>query len=130
MVARMFRPLLACVSLVILLIAVGCAHHRQPYAYAPPYAPPVYPQPGLPQQAIPAQPVAYPAAPATVQTPLPPGAVAPTMPVGSQPYSAGIVPTAATMPCPPSCDPCMTTGVGVPVTYEAAAQTQPCPPGL
>jgi len=113
-----------------MLAAQGCAHHRHPYAYAPPYAPPVYPQPGMPQQAVPAQPVAYPAAPAAVQTPLPPGAVvAPTMPVAPQTYPTGVVPTSASLPCPPTCDPCAAGGVVMPVSYEAGVQTQPCPPG-
>jgi len=114
----------------------GCAHHRQPYAYAPPYAPPVYPQPGMPQQQLPAQPVAYPAA-GSVQTSLPAGAVvAPTMPMASpegysQPATPGaIVPTGSSMPCPPTCDPCVSPGIGTPVAYETAVQTQPCPPGM
>lgn len=115
-------------------VCCGCAHHRQsPYAYAPPYAPPVYPQPGAPQQAVPAQPVAYPAAPAAVQTPLPPGTVVPMAPTTanggfSQTMPApGVVPAGATMPCPPTCDPC--AGGVSPVVYEGAVQTQPCPPG-
>ena len=126
-------------GMVLILAAAttcsGCAHHRQsPYAYAPPYAPPVYPQPGAPQQAVPAQPVAYPA-PGAVQTPLPPGTVMPMAPPTanggfSQTMPApGVVPAGATMPCPPTCDPC--TGQAVsPVVYEGAVQTQPCPPGM
>ena len=116
-------------------ISMGCAHHRQsPYAYAPPYAPPVYPQPGAPQQAVPAQPVAYPA-PGAVQTPLPPGAVVPMAPTTanggfSQTMPAsGIVPAGVSMPCPPNCDPCAGQAV-TPVAYDGAIQTQPCPPGM
>lgn len=132
----MFRVNPAVLCGLLPCLFVGCAHHRQPYAYAPPYAPPVYPQPGMPQQQFPAQPVAYPAASA-VQTPLPPGAVVPpTMPVAapggySQVVSPGaIVPTGATMPCPPAYDPCGSPAMVTPVAYEAGVQNQPCPPGM
>jgi len=117
------------------IVCSGCARLRQsPYAYAPPYAPPVYPQPGAPQQAVPAQPAAYPA-PGAVQTPLPPGAAMPMAPTASaggfsQTMPApGVVPAGATMPCPPACDPCAGQAV-TPVAYEGAVQTQPCPPGM
>ena len=126
MATRIFLPGIVTFSSIILLASLGCAHRRQPYAYAPPYSPPVYPQPGLPQQAVPAQPVAY---PGTVQTPLPPNAVvAPTSPVSPQGYPAGVVPTAASLPCPPTCDPCTAGGVVMPATYEGPVQSQPCPP--
>ena len=41
-----------------------------------------------------------------------------------------ILPTGATMPCPPTCDPCANPGMVTPVAYEAGVQTQPCPPGM
>lgn len=129
MAKRIFWPAVFTFSYMLLLNASGCAHNRQPYAYAPPYSPPVYPQPGLPQQPIPAQPVAYPAAPAAVQTPLQPGAVvAPTTPVAPQAYPAGVVPTAASQPCPPTCDPCAAGGMVMPATYGTPVQSQPCLP--
>jgi len=44
------------------IVCSGCARLRQsPYAYAPPYAPPVYPQPGAPQQ-VPCPPACDPCA--------------------------------------------------------------------
>ncbi len=136
MVVRMSWLAGLAICLTATVISSGCARYRQsPYAYAPPYAPPVYPQPGAPQQAVPAQPVAYPA-PGAVQTPLPPGAVMPMAPTTvnggfSQTMPApGVVPTGATMPCPPTCDPCAGAGMVTPVVYEGAVQTQPCPPGM
>ncbi|MBL7182170.1 MAG: hypothetical protein ISS75_03740 [Pirellulales bacterium] len=39
-----------------------------------------------------------------------------------------IVPTSATTPCPPTCDPCMTPNGVSPVIYEGAVQTAPCVP--
>jgi hypothetical protein len=66
----MLRPgWFACVGLIA--ACIGCAHHRNDYAYAPPYAPPVYPQP---------QPAAMPAAPTA-----PPAVV---MPAGAVPAAA------------------------------------------
>ena len=43
--------------------------------------------------------------------------------------ATGVVPAGATMPCPPTCDPCAGQAV-TPVVYEGAVQTQPCPPGM
>jgi hypothetical protein len=115
------------------LAACGCAHHKaNQYAYAPPLAPPVYPQP---QTA--AQPVAYPA-PAVVPAP---GMAAPVMP----PVAPGMVGPPAAAVGPPvmtvagevpaladgSCPPCNAGGasMAVPVGYEGAMQSPPCPPG-
>jgi hypothetical protein len=119
--------------LAAMLAACGCAHHKaNQYAYAPPLAPPVYPQP---QTA--AQPVAYPA-PAVVPSPV---MAAPTMPPGAP----GVVGTPAAAAAGPvmtvagevpaladgSCPPCNAGGAGmaVPVVYEGAMQSPPCPPG-
>jgi hypothetical protein len=115
------------------LAACGCAHHRNQSAYAPPLAPPVYPQPQLAGQpvAFPAPPGAVPAAPvmgAPVMAPpgyapaVAPGAAAPAMPVMP---SAGVVPALPDGSCPP-CEGSAT----VPVAYEGAMQSPPCPPGF
>lgn len=95
----------------IALATSGCAHHQQnQYAYAPPLAPPVYPQP---QQ--PAPPVVAPATVPAVPAAGVPGAVPGTVPVS--------------MNGDPCCPPLEGGAVGVPVVYEAAGQTPPCPPG-
>ena len=100
---------------------LGCAHHKaNQYSYAPPLAPAVYPQP---QQSM--QPVAFPA-PAT----LPPGAVvapgAAAPPMMPSSASADVVPAMADGACPTGCDG---TPGAVPVAYESAVQTPPCPQG-
>ena len=100
-----------------LLILGGCAHHRNDYAYAPPYAPPVYPQP----QAASVQPVALAGAAS-----LPPGVV----PAGAVPM--GVMPTAPVMasqtnPCPQDCAEGIV--VGNSIVVEGGGQTLPCPPG-
>lgn len=112
------HPLTILVALAA-LAAAGCAHHKaNQYAYAPPLAPPVYPQP----QAA-AQPVMATA----------PGPVvgAPTLPTA--PVVTGVPVTAAggEIPANPdgSCPPCAGTSGAMPVVYEGAVQTQPCPPG-
>jgi hypothetical protein len=101
-----------------LVTGIGCAHHRQDYAYAPPYAPPVYPQPQM------AQPVSY-AAPMAA----PAGAVMPAAVVpGTAAPSAGMVPGAVagqSTPCPQNCPDGMV--VGSPVVIEGGGQTPPCP---
>lgn len=100
-----------------LVLGVGCAHHRNDYAYAPPYAPPVYPQP----QAASVQPVSLAAAPS-----LPPGVVpAGAGPAGAMP--AAPVTVSQTNPCPQDCTEGMT--MAAPVVFEEGGQTFPCPPG-
>ena len=90
---------------------IGCAHHRNDYAYAPPYAPPVYPQP---------QPVNYtaPAAPPAV-----------VMPAAGVPAAAvpGPVTASHSTPCPQDCG--QGPVVGEHVVVEGGGQTPPCPPG-
>ena len=106
------------VCIAILFAGVGCAHHRNDYAYAPPYAPPVYPQP----QAASVQPVALAGAPS-----LQPGVVpASAVPMGVMP--AAPVMTSQTNPCPQDCTEGMT--MAAPVVFEEGGQTPPCPPGL
>jgi hypothetical protein len=107
----MLRPgWFACVGLIA--ACIGCAHHRNDYAYAPPYAPPVYPQPQSP--AMPAAPTA------------PPSVV---MSTGAAPANAmpGPVVVSHSSPCPDDC------GQGVVssghVVVEGGGQTPPCPPG-
>jgi len=109
---------LALVSLatvaVVAALATGCAHHKaNQYAYAPPLAPPVYPQP---QNATP--PPAGPVPGPIVAAPAIPGAPV----IAGVPLAAadGVVPAHADGSCPPC------AGV-VPVAYEGAVQTQPCP---
>jgi hypothetical protein len=117
------------------LVACGCAHHKaNQYAYAPPLAPPVYPQPQTT-----GQPVAYPA-PAVMPAP---GMAAPVMAPAAMPGVVGppaaaassmpITTVAGEVPASPdgSCPPCASggTGMAVPVVYEGAMQTAPCPPG-
>ena len=100
---------------------LGCAHHKaNQSSYAPPLAPAVYPQP---QQSM--QPVAFPA-PAVLPpgTVLAPGAAAP--PMMAPTTSAGVVPAMADGACPTGCDD---TQGAVPVAYETAVQTPPCPQG-
>lgn len=114
------------------VLCIGCAHHRQsPYAYAPPYAPPVYTQPQAQAAAV-----ASPAAPVVVAPSLPPAGF--MAPGGAPPTAAAtgfsqVLPAGAVMangsPCPPTCDPCTAGGMVMPVAYEQAVQTQPCPPG-
>ncbi|NBW87007.1 MAG: hypothetical protein EBR23_09315 [Planctomycetia bacterium] len=99
---------------------LGCAHHKaNQYSYAPPLAPAVYPQP---QQSAP---VAFPA-PATLPpgNVIAPGAAAP--PMVPPTASAGVVPATADGACPTGCDG---THGAVPVAYETAVQTPPCPQG-
>ena len=124
MLLRHYR--VCCLTLLLgaLGVSAGCGwHRRNAYAYAPPYAPPVYPQPGLPSQPVPAQPVAYPAA--QVQAPVAPGTAPAGVPM-TAPQS--IVPTSATTPYSPTCDPCMPPNGVTPVIYEGAVQTAPCVP--
>ena len=124
MLLTRYRACFLTFLLTSLSFSAGCGwHRRNAYAYAPPYAPPVYPQPGLPSQPAPAQPVAYP--PAPVQAPVAPGTVLPAAPMVAP---TAIVPTSATTPCPPTCDPCMTPNGVSPVIYEGAVQTAPCVP--
>lgn len=95
----------------------GCAHHKaNQYAYAPPLAPPAYPQP---QTA--AQPVMSPAPGPVVAAPaLPTAPVVTGVPVTA---AEGVIPANADGSCPPCADGSTT----VPVAYETAVQTQPCP---
>jgi hypothetical protein len=124
MLLTRYRACFLTFLLASLSFSAGCGwHRRNAYAYAPPYAPPVYPQPGLPSQPVPAQPVVYP--PAPVQAPVAPGTVLPGAPMVAP---TAIVPTSATTPCPPTCDPCMTPNGVSPVIYEGAVQTAPCVP--
>lgn len=105
------------VGIAMLLTGVGCAHRRNDYAYAPPYAPPVYPQPPSVTQ-----PVSY-AQPAGAV----PEAVVPAgaMPAGT--IVPGPVVASQTSPCPQDC--AEGTVVGTPVVMEGGGQTPPCPPG-
>ena len=107
-------PLYIFTLLTLLMAVVGCAHDRNNYAYAPPYAPAVYPQ--IQSNA---QPVAYAAPIATV----PPysGDVAPPGDVGvvSQPG-----------PCPQGCPQAAEAGFVSPAGgVEYGGQTPPCPQG-
>jgi len=98
--------------------ACGCAHHKaNQYAYAPPLAPPVYPQP---QTA--AQPIAYPAGAV-------PGVIGPPAAAMGPPVTtvAGELPALPDGSCPPCNSP--SVGTAVPVVYDGAMQTTPCPPG-
>jgi len=95
-------------------LAGCCSHGANQYAYAPPLAPPVYPQPQLPAP----PPVAAPGV-APLGAP-----VMPAAPVVSGAAFDGVVPANADGTCPP----CAGGGV-VPVVYESAGQTLPCPPG-
>ena len=99
------------------LLAVGlagcCSHRANQYAFAPPLAPPVYPQPQLP-----AAPLAAPMG-APVAAP-----VMPAAPVVSGAAFDGVIPANADGSCPPCA-----TGGAIPVAYESADQTIPCPPG-
>ena len=105
------------IGAAFLVLGVGCTHHRNDYADAPPYAPPVYPQP----QAASVPPVSLAAAPA-----LPPGVVpASAVPMGVMP--AAPVMTSQTNPCPQDCTEGMT--MAAPVVFEEGGQTPPCPPG-
>jgi hypothetical protein len=97
-------------------LASGCAHtNGNQYAYAPPLAPPVYPQPQSPSP-----PVVYPA-------PAAGAASAPVMPAGAVPAAMMPAPPAVSTNGDPCCPPLAGTG-GVPVVYESADQTPPCPP--
>ncbi|MFM7108873.1 MAG: hypothetical protein ACKOZU_09810 [Planctomycetaceae bacterium] len=97
------------------LLAAGCAHHANQYAFAPPLAPPVYPQP----QAA-AQPVVSPA----------PGPVV-AAPVGAVVAGAPVVAAVGEIPANPdgACPPCTGAAGATPVCYDGPVQTQPCPPG-
>jgi len=108
-------------ALTMALGGGGCAHHQQnQYAYAPPLAPPVYPQPQSPTPAM----AAMAAAPPMTGGPMvaaPPGTVLPPGAVVAAP-AAGM---------PGAVDPCCNPveGGAIPVVYESAGQTPPCPPG-
>lgn len=114
----MHRSATACLTAALVaLFGAGCAHHKaNQYAYAPPLAPPVYPQP----QAV-AQPVAGPLPGPVVAAPALP--VAPPTPGVSVTMGDGVVPASADGSCPP----CAAPAGAVPVSYEGAVQTQPCP---
>jgi len=105
---------LSLIATALLAVAGGCAHHKaNQYAYAPPLAPPVYPQP----QTV-AQPVAGPVPGPVVAAPsLPAAPVVTGVPLGA----GGVVPANADGSCPPC------AAGAVPVSHEAAVQTQPCP---
>jgi hypothetical protein len=115
-------------SFAACLACCGCAHHKNSQsAYAPPLAPPVYPQPQMATQ-----PVVYPAPPGSV-----PGAAMMGAPAYAPPAGAAVVPPSLPMAAAPgvvpamadgSCPPC-DAGGAVPVVYEGAMQTPPCPPG-
>lgn len=116
------------VCLFMGLACIGCAHHKNNQsAYAPPLAPPVYPQPQMTTQPVvyPAAPVAAPGAPvmaAPVYAPPAGAIVAPANPPAMA--SSGVVPAMADGSCPP----CEGSGA-MPVVYEGAMQSPPCPPG-
>lgn len=106
---------------IVAVGSAGCAHHQQnQYAYAPPLAPPVYPQP---QSATPAM-AAMAAAPPMTAAPVP------AVPPGAMIAPATMIAApAAGMPVggDPCCNP--VDGGAMPVVYESAGQTPPCPPG-
>ncbi|MFN5755685.1 MAG: hypothetical protein ACK54F_13735 [Planctomycetia bacterium] len=109
----MLRPgWFACVGLIA--ACIGCAHHRNDYAYAPPYAPPVYPQPQAP--ALPAAPTGPPAV---------------VMSSGAEPAAAmpGPVVASHSSPCPNDCGQGQGVVTSGHVVVEGAGQTPPCPPG-
>lgn len=114
--------------IVVTFMGVGCAHHKNNQsAYAPPLAPPVYPQPQMATQPVvyPAAPIAGPGAPvmaAPIYAPPAGAVVAPAAPPGLS--AAGVVPALADGSCPP----CEGSGA-MPVAYEGAMQTPPCPSG-
>jgi hypothetical protein len=109
------------------LAAVGCAHHRNQSAYAPPLAPPVYPQPQQPV-AFPAPPSAPPMMVAPPMMAAPPMMVAPGFP--PQAAAAAAAPAGGFVTALPdgSCPPCEASGA-IPVGYDGTIQTPPCPAG-
>lgn len=113
-------------------MAGGCAHHRNQSAYAPPLAPPVYPQPQMATQpvAFAAPPGALPAVPVTGAPMMAPPGYAPAVPPGAAAPGMPMLPSAGVVPALPdgSCPPCEGSAT-VPVVYESAVQTTPCPPG-
>jgi hypothetical protein len=111
------RELLAASSLLAVGLAGCCSHGANQYAFAPPLAPPVYPQPQLP-----AAPMAAPMG-APVGAPVAAPAM-PAAPVVSGAAFDGVIPANADGTCPPCA-----TGGAIPVAYESADQTIPCPPG-
>jgi len=106
----MRRSTVPWVAAVPCLLAMGCAHQRDQYAYAPPLAPPVYAQP--PGYATP--PVNHTANPAVMPSPV---AAAPVMATGGPP---GIVPFAGAV----AGDPC-----GGGVTAAGGFVEAPCASG-
>lgn len=114
----MHRSTSACViAAALAVVGVGCAHHKaNQYAYAPPLAPPVYPQP----QTV-AQPLAGPVPGPVVAAPALPVAATPGVPVTIG--DGVVVPAGVDGACPP----CAAPAGAVPVAYETAVQTQPCP---
>jgi energy-converting hydrogenase Eha subunit F len=112
--------ILASTTLIGLLAGglTGCAHNKaNQYAYAPPLAPPVYPQPQPATPMMAAAPVA------------PPGAVGIPATQPAMVTAAGVAPAFAgqTVGGDPCCPPL--DGAAIPVVYESAVQTTPCPPG-
>jgi hypothetical protein len=112
--------ILASTTVLSLLAAglTGCAHHQaNQYAYAPPLAPPVYSQPQAATPMMAAAPVA------------PPGAVGIPVAQPAMVATAGAIPQGVGQPVggDPCCPPL--DGAAVPVVYESAGQTPPCPPG-
>ena len=106
-----------CLTILAASVALlgGCAHHQaNQYAYAPPLAPPVYPQP----QTV-AQPVAGPTPGPVAGAPVLPAAPVTGMPL----TTAGVVTAGSDGACPP----CAGESAAVPVAYEGAIQTAPCP---
>lgn len=115
--------------LVACLTACGCAHHKSnPYAYAPPLAPPVYPQPQTAGQPVvmPARVDGPPGSALPATAPCPPGTVGP--PAAALPGGGAVTTVAGDVPAMAdgSCPPCVGQHA-VPVAYEAAVQTTPCP---
>jgi hypothetical protein len=94
---------------LVCLAAVGCAHHQNQYAYAPPLAPPVYPQPA----AAPAAAVPHPTQPGMMPPAVAPGPLPPVTMVPGEEC------------CPPNGEGAV---VVAPVVYEEG-QSPACPPG-
>jgi len=131
-------------ALLLVGLATGCARHRQDYAYAPPYAPPVYPQPPGPTV-----PGSY--APPVVTIPGATGQVMPGPVAAGTAALPGAVEDGQSPPCPPVAGATLVGAVGTEGTLLPAGatlisdepvagsrvvgasfsdgQSPPCPPG-
>ena len=118
-------------ALVLTILAAGCAHNRDQYAYAPTQAPPVYSQPAGYSQPVNQAPMAMPA-PVEAGSPLPPGGI-----VNGVHPDASLVGMPLEGPCPPGMTVGMTDGgmitEGEMISYQGMvpmagdSQSPPCP---